>query len=120
MERVRSHRGRGLRRAVAVAALLLVPAALALACSSSPALVAAGGECFAASDCQPGLVCVPQRNGPRVCSSDLSQITGRPPAGGDAAMTEAGEDAPTDAPPADAPPLETGTDAGPKDAADAG
>ena len=35
-------------------------------------------------------------------------------------MTEAGEDAPTDAPPADAPPLETGTDAGPKDAADAG
>ena len=86
-------------------AALLVPAVLALACSSSPALVAAGGDCFAASDCEPGLVCVPQKNGPRVCSSDLSQVTGRPPAEGDAAMAEAGEagEAGADAPVADGP-----------------
>ena len=102
-------------------AALLFPAGLALACSSSPALVAAGGDCFAASDCQPGLVCVPQKNGPRVCSSDLSQVTGRPPAAGDAAIAEAGEAA-TDAPVADAPEQDTSPppDAGPKDAAEAG
>ena len=121
MEPARSQRKKRLRRTVAVTVALVFPAVLALACSSSPALVAAGGDCFAASDCQPGLVCVPQKNGPRVCSSDLTQVTGRPPAEGDAAMAEAGEAATPDAPVADAPEQETSTpDTGVKDAADAG
>ena len=121
MEPGRNEGRRRVRRAVAVAVALVLPAVLALACSSSPALVAAGGDCFAASDCQPGLVCVPQKNGPRVCSSDLTQVTGRPPEEGDAAMAEAGEAA-TDAPVADGPEQDTSmpADTGVKDAADAG
>ena len=103
-----------------MAVALLVPAALS-ACSSSPALVAAGGACFAASDCQPGLVCVPQKNGARVCSSDLTQVTGRPPAVADAALPEAGDpDAVTDAPLTDAPPADATPDTSIQDAADAG
>lgn len=62
-----------------------------LACAPDPALVAAGGECFAATDCEPGLVCVPQRGGARACSSDLSQIVGRPPAEAGAADTGGGD-----------------------------
>ena len=120
MEHARSQGRRGLRRAVALAVALLVPAAV-IACSSSPALVAAGGECFAASDCQPGLVCVPQKNGPRVCSSDLTQITGRPPADPDAAMPETSvPDAVTDAPVTDAPTADAPADTSIPDAAEAG
>jgi hypothetical protein len=53
------------------------------ACTPDTPLVGAGGECFAASDCEPGLVCVPQRGGARQCSSDLSMVAGRqPPEGG--------------------------------------
>src|SRR3954452_19314600 len=69
------------------------------ACTPDTPLVAAGGECFAASDCEPGLVCVPQRGGARQCSSDLSMVAGRqPPEGGaaDAADGEAGEGGPLD------------------------
>ena len=98
----------------------MIPAVLVVACSSSTALVAAGGECFAASDCAPGLVCVPlQKDGPRVCSADLSQVTGRPPA--EAAAPDAGD---ADAPVSDADPdtstPDTGVDTGVKDAGDAG
>ncbi len=66
--------------------LLAIGAPLACAPDASP--VQAGGECFIASDCAPGLVCVPQRGGARQCSSDLSQVVGRPPpeaGGGEAA-----------------------------------
>lgn len=82
------------RRAVsegnlARAAVVVVPLFLAvmvpLACASDPALVGAREECFVASDCEPGLVCVPQRGGARVCSNDLSQVVGRPPPEGGAA-----------------------------------
>jgi hypothetical protein len=78
-----------------------------------------GGECFLATDCEPGLVCVPRDDvrdpcnpppGGRVCSADLSKInatTCGPPTGGggDAsaeASSEAGEAA-ADAPVADVP-----------------
>lgn len=89
------------RRAAVVLVPLLLTVLVPLACSDETALSAAGEECFAATDCQAGLVCVPQRNGSRLCSSDLSQVEGRPPpeAGADAA--EAGEGGP---------PVEGGTD----------
>lgn len=84
------------RRAVLVAVvapiflLLLLP----LACTPDTERVGAGGECFIASDCQPGLVCVPQRGGARACSSDLSQVVGRPPAMGEAGAADAESDGP--------------------------
>ena len=70
------------------------------ACASQPSLAGAGEQCFAATDCADGLLCVPQRDGSRLCSDDLSQVSGRPPAGPDAAMTEAG-DGPREATPTD-------------------
>ena len=66
---------------------------LAFACTPDTAPVAAGGECFTASDCAPGLVCVPQRGGARQCSDDLTMVVGRPPA--EASAAEAG-DGPTE------------------------
>ena len=59
---------RGLAFALPSAALL------ALACSSPAALVGAGGQCEQATDCQEGLVCIPQSNGTRICSNDLQAI----------------------------------------------
>ena len=76
-----------------------------LACAQDSPLVGPGAECFLASDCQPGLVCVPQRNGGRVCSNDLSQVMGRPPP--EAGMGDASGDASADAP-GDGPVQETG------------
>ena len=82
------------------AALLLAPLVLAvvipLACATEDGPVGAGGECFVASDCAPGLVCVPQRGGARACSNDLSQVVGRPPpeAGGDDDASDTGADGP--------------------------
>ncbi len=91
------------------ATLLAVPFA---ACNPDTARVGAGGECFVATDCEQGLVCVPQQNGSRVCSNDLSRISGRPPpeAGPRDAVADA-DDAAQDAP-EDAPIQETGTDTG--------
>jgi hypothetical protein len=47
-----------------------------LACSSTPKLVAAGGDCFQATDCQEGLVCAPDMTmgGKRTCTSDLTGL----------------------------------------------
>ena len=70
------------------------------ACASQPSLSAAGEQCFAATDCVDGLVCVPQRDGSRLCSDDLSQVTGRPPPEAGAKMNEAG-DGPSEANPTD-------------------
>jgi ABC-type Fe3+-hydroxamate transport system substrate-binding protein len=60
---------------------LIVAVALA-ACSSPPKLLGAGKTCFQATDCQAGLVCVPQSNQTRVCSSDLSSLVRVPEGGG--------------------------------------
>jgi len=70
-------------------------AGLLFACAQESSAVGPGGECFLASDCQPGLVCVPQPSGARVCSADLTGFEGNPPAeaGGDAAVPD---DAPAD------------------------
>jgi hypothetical protein len=71
-------------------ALLAVGTALAApaACSSSSAgLQGEGGTCSLTSDCQEGLVCIPQSDGSRKCSSDLSGIQQTEEAGGaDATM----------------------------------
>ena len=70
------------------------------ACSSSPKLVAAGGDCFQATDCQEGLICAPDMStaGKRSCTSDLTGIQKVPmmPAV-DAGRRDAG-DAASDAP----------------------
>lgn len=49
-----------------------------------------------ATDCAPGLVCVVQKNGGRICSDDLSSVLGKPPAsnegdGGDVEPDDAGD-----------------------------
>ena len=56
------------------------------ACSSASSLVPQGGECFAATDCAAGLVCIPRKDGTRACDSDLSSV--EKPATG--ASTDAG------------------------------
>ena len=50
------------------------------ACSKENAAIGAGGECFFASDCAPGLICVEQRDkGIRICTDDLRGVVGEPP-----------------------------------------
>lgn len=98
------------------------------ACSSSSALVGPGGECFLATDCAPGLVCLEQPNKTRVCSDDLRGVAGRAPPDGAAVTDDAGDGGTTDgapdaaiSPPRDAGGAETGspadTGAPPMDAA---
>jgi hypothetical protein len=94
-----------------------LPLAIALAlsaCSSKAKLIAQGGECLQATDCVDGLVCVPQQDGRRICSNDLSGVqsieeAGPPPAG-DAGALDATSDAPlADVEQPDAgPPADTG------------
>ncbi len=47
--------------------------ALPMACASNDP-IAKGGACFVTTDCAEGLVCIPQANGSRVCSDNLSAI----------------------------------------------
>lgn len=62
-------------RALGFAVAVAVLAALPSACSTSQSLAAAGQACLNATDCQPGLVCLPSGNGAdRVCSDDLSGV----------------------------------------------
>lgn len=84
------------------------------ACSATSDPIGPGGECFLASDCAPGLVCVEQPNKARVCSDDLTRVAGRtPPDGAAEEQGEGGADAQTDGPPV--PPRDSGTpDTGPK------
>ncbi len=54
-----------------------------VACSTPGGPVGPGEECFVATDCAPGLVCIEQPNKTRVCSDDLRRVAGRtPPEGG--------------------------------------
>jgi hypothetical protein len=69
--------------ALGFAVCLGVGALASASCSSGGGLVGPGGECFLATDCAPGLVCVEQPNKTRVCSDDLRRVAGRtPPEGG--------------------------------------
>ncbi len=64
---------------------------LASACASTSSAVGPGGECFLATDCAPGLICIEQPNKTRICSDDLSRVAGRPPPEGGAEEGDAGE-----------------------------
>ena len=79
---------------------LLAMTAAAMACSSPAALVGQGGACEVATDCQNGLICIPEKNDAgSVCSNNLNSVQQLPPTppGADAGTTsddaEANEDA---------------------------
>ena len=102
-----AERRSGTRAAAFGATASAIVLAIASACSSSSA-VGPGGECFLATDCTPGLVCVEQENKARVCSDDLTRVAGETPEPrGDAG----GGDGTSDAPIGDGPviPRDTGT-----------
>jgi hypothetical protein len=58
-------------------------------CSSAQTLEGQGGQCLQTTDCQLGLACVPQKNGTRICSNDLTPIQMVPMNGMDAAAPDA-------------------------------
>ncbi len=66
-------------RAAAAIGTVAVVAGVFAGCGTKPALVGDGGECFLAADCQPGLICVDQGDRGRICTGDLSSVTGEPP-----------------------------------------
>jgi hypothetical protein len=81
-------------RAAFFAGALVAALFVFVACGTDTSRSGPGDECFAATDCQAGLVCVPQRGGARFCSNDLSEVTGRPPPeGGSTAEAGQGGDA---------------------------
>jgi hypothetical protein len=74
---------------VACAALAVAASGVApFACSSPPALLGAGSQCFQTTDCQEGLFCVQQPGGKAsMCSTDLASTVSTEEAGSeDAAM----------------------------------
>jgi hypothetical protein len=88
--------------ALPVPLAFLVPVAGAAigACSSAEKLQGQGGICFQVSDCEQGLACVPQKDGSRICSNDLTPIQMAAEAGGgipDAAPEGSGDGATGDA-----------------------
>lgn len=106
------------RRLALVASGVLVAAGSA--CTSMSGAAGEGEECFVATDCAPGLVCVEQASGARICTGDLSRVGGRPrqradhdPEGDGGAEDEASDGA---APPASPGVDAGGADAGPRDA----
>lgn len=66
-----------LRRAASLARSL-VGALTVSACAPQSSRVGAGGECFLATDCAPGLICIEQADKTRLCSDDLSRVAGGP------------------------------------------
>jgi hypothetical protein len=60
---------------------LVVMGIVLVACGSAN-LAGNGADCFVTTDCQEGLVCVPQKNNTSKCSSDLTNIVGQLPAEG--------------------------------------
>jgi hypothetical protein len=80
---------------------------IAASCSSPPALEGSGQRCFQTTDCQLGLACVPQADGTRVCSNDLTPIQMVPPMG-DAAAADATPPPDGPVPDGTVPPADTG------------
>lgn len=90
-------RERPFRALFALATVLSL--ATAAACKTAT-LAPQGGECALATDCEPGLVCLTNKDGTRACGSDLSGVT-KPV---DPGQKDTGTDAPTaDADTPDAP-----------------
>lgn len=106
-----SHTKRAAFVALVTAGLIAIAA-----CAQETSPVGPGEECFLASDCQPGLVCVPQPNGSRQCSADLTGFEGTPPPDGAVADTAVNPDAVADAPSQDTSVMDTGTDTSVADA----
>ncbi len=81
------------------------------ACSTSATPGGAGAECFQATDCAQGLVCLPPscNGGKQICGSDLTCVQSMLDAGVESSAFETGPP-PEGAPPADSPPpTDTGT-----------
>ncbi|MCA9588938.1 MAG: hypothetical protein KC657_26665 [Myxococcales bacterium] len=121
---MRHRRARRPLRALALVLGLATSATPFAACRTSSEAVGKGGECLLATDCAPGLVCIAQRNGARVCTDDLSGVGGRPipdgappPEGGDGTVDpDAPVDPDTGTPDVTPPPPDTGPpDTGPVD-----
>jgi len=77
---------------------LVVTGVVLVACGSAN-LAGNGGDCFVTTDCQEGLVCVPQKNNTSKCSADLTNIAGQVPAEGgvkEAGAAQEGGKTPTD------------------------
>lgn len=117
--------------AAGLTATLLVVVLVASACAPQSSRVGAGGECFLATDCAPGLICIEQADKTRLCSDDLSRVAGRPASDGgaeaDGAVGEGGTsddgavaDGASQPPDTGAPDTSTPSDAGapPVDASD--
>jgi hypothetical protein len=98
---------------VVVGALGIVQAA----CSSPEKLAGEGGTCFEVTDCAPGLVCAPQADGSRRCTSDFSGIVHTEEAGTvDEGGGPQGDASSGDANPADGqPPKDVTQDVNPPD-----
>jgi hypothetical protein len=83
----------------AICALAAALAAGSVACSSSETLQGPGTLCFLVTDCKEGLACVPQADGKRRCSSDLTPIQHPAEAAAPAPASDSGPpDATSDAP----------------------
>ncbi len=103
-----------------VAGPAAVFAALVVACSEAPKLVGQGGACALTMDCDRGLACVPQQDGSRMCTGDLTSVAkATQPAPADAGadarrdgQADGASDASSDAPSADVvtPPPDAATD----------
>lgn len=81
-------------KVVASTVALLAPLGVlvfATACSEAT-LAGVGGECFQVTDCQPGLVCAPERGGRRTCTDDLSRIERTGEMGGGEGEEDGGPD----------------------------
>ncbi|MFO0667063.1 MAG: hypothetical protein U0174_24135 [Polyangiaceae bacterium] len=109
----RGARARVARWAPALAALAAFVAAV-VACAQTNVAVE-GGDCFAATDCDVGLICAVGKDGRRACTKDLTGTT-KVPGSSSGGTTDARSDAPsvTDASVAtDAPSVvvDTGVDA---------
>lgn len=105
------------------AAAAIVPFALLLsplaACTKETSLTEKGGSCYVATDCAPGLVCVGQRDGTRICTDDLRNLGSPPQAGGNDGGDAQSADAPV-TPETGTQDTGTDTSAPPQDAADEG
>ena len=81
---------------------LTIALALSSACSTKAKLIAQGGDCLQATDCEDGLVCVPQDDGRRICSNDLSGVQTIEEAAAPRPRDGGPRDGRADAPPGDA------------------
>lgn len=71
-----------------VAALALSGLGLVVACAQTKAATE-GGDCFAATDCEVGLICTVAKDGRRACTKDLTDTTKVPGSSGGSSGADA-------------------------------